>query len=299
MSEPLPFVAEPPGSAAQVTTAASNAAARWGLPEPVLLRLGMSGLFTTAEEVVLRVCRPTAEPDAALWLARLLDDHGIRVPRHVREPVVIEGLTVFAIERLTKAGAVDWEQVGDMVRRVHAIDPSIVEGRYPAPWCASFPHWQLDDLFRDVAPDLSTSARSAIGVVVERWRDVPSRLRTEREVLCHGDVHPGNVMQTADGAVLLDWDLLCRGPIAWDHAPLMTWTERWGGASGIYEQFATGYGRSYRDDDMGEMLAELRLLIATLMRVRAGRTDAAAAREADRRLRYWNCDIDAPQWQPM
>jgi len=47
------------------------------------------------------------------------------------------------------------------------------------------------------------------------------------------------------------------------------------------------------------MLAELRLLIATLMRVRAGRTDAAAAREADRRLRYWNGDIDAPQWQPM
>ena len=59
-------------------------------------------------------------------------------------------------------------------------------------------------------------------------------------MVCHGDVHPGNVIQSADGPVLLDWDLLCRGPAAWDHAPLMTWTERWGGEPGIYEAFADG-----------------------------------------------------------
>jgi hypothetical protein len=40
----------------------------------------------------------------------------------------------------------------------------------------------------------------------------------------------------------------------------------------------------------------MRNVVATLMRVRAGRTDPAAAAEAQRRLRYWRGDTDAPQW---
>ena len=34
---------------------------------------------------------------------------------------------------------------------------------------------------------------------------------------------------SADGVVLLDWDLMCLGPRGWDHAPMMTWATRWGG----------------------------------------------------------------------
>ena len=52
----------------------------------------------------------------------------------------------------------------------------------------------------------------------------------------------------------------------------MTWTAL-GGAPGIYEAFADGYGRSFRDDPIAEGYAELRLLAATLMRLRAGRSD--------------------------
>ena len=48
----------------------------------------------------------------------------------------------------------------------------------------------------------------------------------------------------------------------------MTWNERWGGAPGIYEAFADGYGAASRDDPTAEGYAELRLLAATLMRVK-------------------------------
>jgi Ser/Thr protein kinase RdoA (MazF antagonist) len=116
-------------------------------------------------------------------------------------------------------------------------------------------------------------------------------------VLCHGDVHPGNVVPTAAGPVLLDWDLLCTGPAAWDHAPLMTWAERWGGVPGTYEAFAAGCGVSMRGDALAESLAQLRLLAATLMRVRAGRSDRAAAVEAEQRLRYWRGEPGAPPWR--
>ena len=74
-------------------------------------------------------------------------------------------------------------------------------------------------------------------------------------------------------------------------------TERWGGAPGLYEAFAAGYGRSMRGDDVAESVAALRLVAATLMRLRAGRHDEAARAEAERRLRWWRGDADAPPWQ--
>jgi hypothetical protein len=76
----------------------------------------------------------------------------------------------------------------------------------------------------------------------------------------------------------------------------MTWTERWGGEPGIYEAFAAGIGRSLRDDPLAEAIAELRLVAATLMRLRAARTNASAAAEAASRLQYWRGDGSAAQW---
>ena len=101
---------------------------------------------------------------------------------------------------------------------------------------------------------------------------------------------------TDDGPVVLDWDLMCTAPRGWDHAMLLTLAERWGGDSGVYPAFAAGYGESLADDVITRRFAELRNVAATLMRVRAGRTDPVARHEADRRLRYWRGEIDAPLW---
>ncbi len=43
-------------------------------------------------------------------------------------------------------------------------------------------------------------------------------------------------------------------------------------------------------------IAELRLVAATLLRLRAGRADAAAMPEAQRRLAFWRGDPAAPLW---
>jgi hypothetical protein len=76
----------------------------------------------------------------------------------------------------------------------------------------------------------------------------------------------------------------------------MRWTERWGGAPGVYEEFASGYGRSFRGDPLAESLAELRLLAATLMRIAARRRDPSAADELEVRLRWWREPHGAPAW---
>lgn len=258
----------------------------------------MNALFAAGDEVVLRIGRPTVQPDAAIWLARRLARHGITVPRYVREQALVAGpLAVHAIAREQSVGAIDWAAVGAMVARLNELDPDEVSAHYPTPWCSSFPWWQFDRLLADVDDLLDDAARRGLRDALHRhraWRDA-----VDRVVLCHGDVHPGNVLQTARGPVLIDWDLLCLGPPAWDHAPTMTWTERWGGDAGLYEAFAAGYGRSLRGDPVAEALAELRLVAATLMRLRAGRADPAAAVEAERRLRWWRGDEGAPTWRAV
>ena len=293
-----PFVIDPPGDAGPVLAAAVAAARHWSLPEPDLIRTGMNALFAAGESVVLRVGRPTADPAAAIWLAEFLRRHGICVPTYARPvPFTVDELTVYAIQREHVTGSIDWHEVGRMTAVLHTIEPSTVSARYPTPWCSTFPWWQFDRLLAEVGDQLDRQARLGIERVLTRA--APWRERVEQVVLCHGDVHPGNVLQTLDGPMLIDWDLLCLGPPAWDHAPTMTWTERWGGEPGLYEAFSAGYGRSMREDPVAEALASLRLVAATLMRLRAGRTDPRAADEAERRLSWWRGDDDAPPWSAM
>ncbi len=296
MNDALPFVAAPVADVDAAARLAEHAAAQWGLADPVLMRVGMNALFAAGDEVVVRVGRPTSPAVAAPRLAALLTSAGIRVPQYLDlEPIEHEGLAAWAVRREVVVGEVDWAEVGDMVARLHRIDPTLVRGRHPVPAASSLPWWRFDRLLAEVDDLLDPQARHGITESLARNGDWAQR--GAALVLCHGDVHPGNVIAAADGAVLLDWDLLCTAPAAWDHGPLMTWTERWGGAPGVYERFAAGFGRSMRGDDVAKALAELRLVAATLMRLRAGRRDATARTEAECRLRWWRGDPDAPAWQ--
>lgn len=295
-----PFVIEPPGDVVVATEVAATAAKQWGLPSPELIRVGMNALFAAGDDVVIRVGRPTSDPRGAILLASILAERGVRGPRYVRDfPVVVGALVATAIAREDQVGAIDWTEVGAMVARVHAIDPADVAPHYPVPHCSTFPWWQFDRLLSEVDDRLDAAARAGLVTAVRRnehWRERWLSAGAEARKLCHGDVHPGNVLFTSDGPMLIDWDLLCVGPNSWDHGPLMTWTERWGGASVVYDRFAEGYGASLRGDPVAEAIAELRLVAATLMRLRAGRTDPVAAAEAEQRLRWWRGDPDAPPW---
>lgn len=297
MADLLPFVVEPPGDAQAAHRAAECAATKWGLPTPAPLRSGMSCMYTAGDDVVLRVCRTTSPPGQAVWLAGQLALRGVRVPRHVRDvPVVFEGLAVYAIERLEAAGPLDWAEVGSMIRRVHDWPAEEVRGHYPLPFCGDLPWWNAEAGLASVADLLDEGSILALRSAIEThggWRK-----RASSRVVCHGDLHPGNLVQTATGPVLLDWDLLCEGPAAWDHAVVLTWEHRWGGDRGMYADFAAGYGESLAGDGLTESLAVMRNVIATIMRVKAGRDDPRAAHEAARRLRFWRGDADAPQWRP-
>lgn len=282
-----------------------SAAQQWRLPAPVLLRSGMNAIFR-AGDAVLRVGAPTAEASLSIDLSTRLRAHGLSVPHHIEDAALTAGeaggegadggaLAITAWEYLEADGRpIDWAAVGDMVRRTHALDRSEVPAGYPVPRPTDFPWWDFPALFADVGDVLDDRARAGLDAAIDRW---PAWSDPAGSVLCHGDVHPGNVIMAASGPVLIDWDLLCWAPPGWDHAPMMTWHSRWGGEVAWYQAFAEGYGRSMGGDPTAEAFAELRLVAATLMRLKAGLRNEAAMPEAQRRLAFWRGEIDAPVWQ--
>lgn len=295
MFEPAPLVVEAPPDVEVLTDAAERAARQWGLPAPQLIRVGANGVFA-CDAVILRVGRATAPMDTALRFADRLATLGVRAARPARHDWIAaeNALSVTAWERIDfdPEAAVDWERVGAMVAVVHDIDPIGVD--HPLPFCGDFPWWDFERLLAAAAAD--TEAHDVLAATVERHRWWYAQARSAPLVLCHGDVHPGNVLVAAAGPVLIDWDLLCVGPPAWDHAALYPWTERWGGEPGMYEAFAAGYARPL-DEDMLVALSELRLVAATLMRLRRATEDPRHRPEAERRMRYWRGEADAPVWQ--
>ena len=271
-------------------SAARRAAESWDLSAPVLLRTGMNSIYV-AGDVVLRVS--TGEP--LIELARMLTAAGVRVPRPVRdEPIVDDGVVVSAWERVVAVDTeVEWSEVGGMVALVHGLAPSSVPATLAR--CERFPWWQFDGLLDDVAELVDGAAMAGLRETVERHRGWDHWVDG---VVCHGDVHPHNVVMTAEGPYLLDWDTMCLGPPGWDHAMLLR-LPRWGWPARWYDDFANGYGRSLADDQVANALADLRLVAATLIRLRAARDDPAAMPQAQLRLAYWRGDPDARAWTPV
>jgi Phosphotransferase enzyme family len=288
------YVDHPIGDLDAATRVARAAADRWRLAPPVLVRRGMNAIFVSGD-VVLRAASPSVPADASLRLAEHLRRSGLRVPVARRDDVVVEGpISVTAWERIEDTGGrIDWSDVGGMVRLVHGLDADALPDGVPLPHPSALPWWDFDALVARAGSALDEQARDGLLATVERHRGWD---QLDELVVCHGDVHPGNVLAGPDGPVLLDWDLLCRAPAGWDHAPLLTWHDRWGGDAAIYDEFATGYGRSFVDDPAAVAFAELRLVAATLMRVLASIDDPRARPEAERRLRYWRGERDAPPW---
>ncbi len=291
------YVDRPVGDLEMAARAAMAAASTWGLDRPELVRAGMNAIFA-AGSVVLRVSAPTAPAEVSLELARFWHDRGVTVPRARRADVVrLDGLSVTAWERIdTSEQPVDWVRVGELVRRVHDTAPASLPAAVPLPSPAVLPWWNFDALLDRAGAGLDQGSREGLAAAIDRHR---RWYEFDEVVVCHGDVHPGNVLMRADGPVLIDWDLLCLGPPGWDHGPMLSFADRWGGRPGEYDEFASGYGRSLADDPSTMAIAELRLVAATLMRVVASLDDPRARPEAERRLRYWRGDPDAPAWTPQ
>ena len=277
--------------------AAIASTTRWELPEPNVLRTGMNAIFAAGDRIV-RVGRATAPAARSHELAAALLRRGTPALAPCTGMAAdVDGFAVTVWQRIEPVERpVDWEAVGAAVALVHTLERGDVPVGYPMPSPTAFPWWHFDELFDEIRPAIDEPAAAGLSAAIERNRGWVDTVRSS-PVVCHGDVHPGNVLMTDAGPVLIDWDLLCTAPAGWDHAMLVTYAERWGGDAGVYRAFSSGYGCSLADDPATRQFGELRNVAATLMRVRAGLTDPSARTEAQRRLRFWRGDPAAPVWR--
>lgn len=290
--------------AARATAIVSRVVADRGIDgQAVLLRSGMNLVFRVGD-VVLRVAPGHVDGQAHVELAQRLLETGLPVVRPLDDAVVIEGFVVTLWEHIAQPthARIDYQQLGAAIARLHRFDVGQLPPRLPLPWCGDADWLQLESVYARAAAtsvvdreDLAVLARECAALA-----DWQRQALTESVVVCHGDVHPQNVLMRPNGDVaILDWDSLCLGPAAWDHAPLLTWEDRWGGQAGTYEAFADGYGADLRESPVALMLARVRLLAPTLNKIVQGATDAESATEARRRMRYWREDPNAPPWRPQ
>lgn len=312
----LPLVAIPIALVDQnvVDEAIQKCMADKNLYNPRLIRESMNAVYLVQSSdgpQVMRVSRPTSSTMAAIEFAHYLARNGFEVPAPLSHAPFrhdeIE-ITFWEFINHDPHHNVDWRHIGSVARRLHDLDPQIVATFYPLPMATSFPWWDFDRLLAELGSSLDSSD---LDVLKSRWhrlqpffisaQNVYSSPISGQMALCHGDIHPGNVIvnRLTGRPILIDWDLLSVAPREWDHAALLTWTQRWGGNATIYPEFATGYGTNYSGNELAEALAEMRLLSATLMRWRAGLTSPDAKIEAENRMRYWRQDPTAPMWRAV
>ena len=68
----------------------------------------------------------------------------------------------------------------------------------------------MDDAFRHSGVSVPKPIVSGALALIDR-------LQQPGDGLCHGDIHPENVIMTADGPRLIDWTFSIRAPAALDH----------------------------------------------------------------------------------
>ncbi len=134
---------------------------------------------------------------------------GVRVPTHT-EVVVLDGRRCTVSARIEARSMVDLlgqsperaegfgRQLAELQVALFAIVPSLELPR------------QVDRIaakIRLAAPQLGIDPRSILEFLATS--------ESETLVLCHGDLHPRNVLLAEDGPVLIDWFDACRGtPVA-------------------------------------------------------------------------------------
>lgn len=110
----------------------------------------------------------------------------------------------------------------------------------------------------------------------------------------HGDAWPGNVIATARGLLLSDFEYAHRGAREWDLVPMLVAERFFGAPTTQFGAVLDGYGAAI---DAASLipLAELRALVSTVWRIESARTDVDRA-EAAHRLAYWRGEDPAPRW---
>jgi aminoglycoside phosphotransferase (APT) family kinase protein len=152
--------------------------------------------------------RLSGDPDAGLGRAFMVMDLATGEP-------LLAGLSgMAAIVRLPALARTLPSTLADAMARLHALDAEPVRRRLEA---TGSPAPDLIALVATLADSAARANRSDLAAAAHWLSD--HRPADAPEVVCHGDLHPFNVLlDAATGATVLDWSASLLGPAAYDVA---------------------------------------------------------------------------------
>ena len=119
--------------------------------------------------------------------------------------IVLSRLDGPTLLQLTKTGAVTFAQSGAILAAL-----AISVHKTPPPPDVHFLRDWMDGVLRSSSGRLPKHMATGVPALIERL--------SPGDGLCHGDLHPGNVIMTVEGPRLVDWTWAMRGPAALDLA---------------------------------------------------------------------------------
>jgi len=268
-----------------------------------LIRIGHCAIIALPSHgLVARIARPgqAAEHSAAeMAFARFLHRRGLPVVPPADEitarPIETGGGAVTFWPLLESSGReIDWPALGRALRWIHSLTPpdrmlslwdpvGRVEARLERYRSGRRPRAEYIRLVSEAC----AWARCSIG------RSVATTAG-----LVHGD--PTNVIMTAAGLVLIDFDLCGLGPPLWDVASVAVRDRRFGLSRGDLDGFYTAYGFDPVARDAFEDLVRLREVLDCSFALSAVRgNESAVDQELEIRIRALRDPADRSRWKPL
>jgi len=250
--------------------------------------------------IVARVGELGTEEESRREIAvsRWLNDCGIRAVRAVEgltQPTIVNGFTVSWWERLPSHRPATPDELGVVLRRLHAT-PTRPGLDLPA----------LDPLesVRDRLASIASLDKSSHRWLVDQTSDLQNRyLEISSSIptaTVHGDAWQGNVAVTEDGeAILLDFEETARGPRYWDLIPIaVDYTDFARLSEMEYAGFVSSYGFDVTSIDGYRTLAEIQELRWLSFILGKMGSDRDATVEAHHRIACLRGEIPKPwKWR--
>lgn len=175
-----------------------------GVPDEVVVRVAPDRVLGAKETEVQRVVASQGYPTPRVWLSAPHGPSGgwWSIMDFVRGAPLLADLNgASALVRAPQLLRTMPQQLAEVMARLHRLDPGPASAAVEA--AAPEAAWSTDDVLARLAAGAVATDRRDLAAAVHRLE--ATRPATTQQVLCHGDLHPFNVMTDGDGATVIDW----------------------------------------------------------------------------------------------
>lgn len=261
-----------------------------------VLRHHSNAVYLLAQApVVVKISRPEAtHTRSTVELVNWLEPHGVpsitlatAADQPIDQPINIAGCDVTAWTYLPQARAITAGEIAEPLAALHRTPPP--PGTRPLDAFTSISRSITQSVC--LTGDEKTLLRERSDDLARAWASLELE---PHAALLHGDPQHRNTLwdESANRAVLCDWESAVTGPVEWDLVTIEIHCRRFGHPATEYDAFCEHYGRDVREWSGYEITRDLRELRMIASNARKSAPGTAPAGEVHRRIAHLDSGTD-------